>query len=182
MRPLAVFALAALAGHLMAYFWFAPAERDGHAPTQRTHEGAEKLLSDEERVAASERLKSWKPAESDLPLPEVAAARPRAAPAPAAIEPPPQNSTGEVSLIQLGSLRSRDAALREWDRLKSPHSDLLGPLRPQIQKVDLGAGRGVFYRLRTGPIAGRAAAERLCADLGARKVQCLPVEPDGEGH
>ncbi len=31
MRPLIVFALAALAGLLMAYSWFAPAERGGHA-------------------------------------------------------------------------------------------------------------------------------------------------------
>ncbi len=41
MRPLAVFALAALAGLLMAYFWFAPAERGGHPRTQRTHGGVE---------------------------------------------------------------------------------------------------------------------------------------------
>ena len=165
-----------------AYFWLTLAKRAGHGRAHWTLEDVEKLLSDEERLAASERLKSWKPAESDLPLPEVAAERPRAAPTLAAIEPPPQDGAGEVSLIQLGSLRSRDSALREWDRLKGPHSDLLGPLGPQIQKVDVGAGRGVFYRLRAGSVAGRAAAERLCADLNARKVQCLPVEPDGEVH
>ena len=49
-----------------AYFWFALAEQGGHARAQRSREGIEKLLSDAEKVAASERLRSWKPAESRI--------------------------------------------------------------------------------------------------------------------
>ena len=49
-----------------AYFWFALAEQGGHARAQRSREGIEKLLSDEEKVAASERLMSWNPAESRI--------------------------------------------------------------------------------------------------------------------
>jgi cell division septation protein DedD len=35
----------------------------------------------------------------------------------------------------------------------------------------------VFFRLRAGPLADRAAAESLCATLSAQNVGCIVVRP-----
>ncbi len=44
-------------------------------------------------------------------------------------------------------------------------------------RVDLGAGKGIFYRLQAGPIPDRETADTLCAELKRQKVGCLVVEP-----
>ena len=64
-------------------------------------------------------------------------------------------------------------AQREWSRLRKNHSDLLGKLELSVIKADLGPGKGLFYRLRAGPLASKAAARNLCAKLAKRKVGCL---------
>ena len=46
-----------------------------------------------------------------------------------------------------------------------------------MTKAELGPARGVFYRLRAGPLADEAAARRLCARLSKRKVGCLIIKP-----
>ena len=44
---------------------------------------------------------------------------------------------------------------------------LLGNYRPMVQKADLGA-KGVWYRLRIGPIFDKDTATKLCGQLKAR--------------
>lgn len=77
-------------------------------------------------------------------------------------------------LIQIAALRSEEVAQSEWDRLSKEHSSLLGSYRPIIVRADLGE-RGIFYRLRAGPLKDRAAAENLCASLASENVGCLVV-------
>ena len=77
-------------------------------------------------------------------------------------------------LIQMAALRSREAALEEWDRMSKKHSRLLGAYRPVIVKADLGE-RGIYYRLRAGPLRSRSDAEQLCSALAAEKLGCLIV-------
>ena len=63
--------------------------------------------------------------------------------------------------VQLYSARSRDGALAAWARLSSGEKDLLGSLTHRVVKVEISK-RGVFHRLRAGPLADKAAARRLC--------------------
>ncbi len=44
--------------------------------------------------------------------------------------------------------------------------------------TDLGPAKGVFYRVRVGPLDDEAAARGLCAQLAERKVGCLVVPPE----
>ncbi|MGJ3259037.1 MAG: SPOR domain-containing protein [Rhodospirillales bacterium] len=79
--------------------------------------------------------------------------------------------------IQLAASRSEPAVKSEWDRLRSRNVDLLGDLQLQVTRIDLGATRGIFYRLRAGPLADEKAAQALCERLKQRKLGCLVVKP-----
>ena len=74
--------------------------------------------------------------------------------------------------VQLYSARSRDRALAAWTRLSSEEEDLLGSLAHRVVKAEI-PNRGVFYRLRAGPLASRAAARRLCGLLKGRGRDCF---------
>ncbi len=79
--------------------------------------------------------------------------------------------------IQLAAVRSLDRVKGEWERLRGKNKDLLGALSLTISKTDLGAKKGVFYRLRAGPLVDETKARDLCKKLTARKVGCLIVRP-----
>jgi cell division septation protein DedD len=78
--------------------------------------------------------------------------------------------------LQLGSVRSRQEANVEWERLRRSHADILGGLQLTVLEADLG-NRGTYYRLRAGPIASQGSARRLCNSLVDRKVACIVVQP-----
>ena len=107
---------------------------------------------------------------------------------PAPAPPPPQAQTATVTTapkaagafkIQLVAVRSPEAAQREWDRIRQRNMDLLNAMELTVTKVDLGPGKGIYYRLRAGPLADEAAAKKLCEQLDQRKVGCLVVRPGG---
>ena len=76
-------------------------------------------------------------------------------------------------VVQLASYRSREDALREYQRMRARHAALLGGLPPRIEKKDLGAA-GIFYRLAVGPLPSRDQARKLCNALIARgERDCL---------
>lgn len=76
-------------------------------------------------------------------------------------------------LVQLAAYRSREDALRAYQRLQARHGGLLGGMSPRIERKDLGAA-GTFYRLAVGPLPTRAEARRLCNALIARgEKDCL---------
>jgi cell division septation protein DedD len=93
-----------------------------------------------------------------------------------AAPPPPLPASGKGYRLQLGSVRSPEAAKKEWDHLKSEQGDLLGTLGFTTERADLGA-RGIYYRIQAGPIADAAAAERNCNELKKRGVGCILVKP-----
>lgn len=78
-------------------------------------------------------------------------------------------------LIQLGSLKSLDLAEAEWKRVSQKHQDILNGFDSMIQKVDLGADQGIYFRLRAGPFASDEEARKICATLKERKVECLVI-------
>ena len=54
--------------------------------------------------------------------------------------------------------------------IQQKYPSLLANYRPIVQKADLGS-KGVWYRLRVGPIDDKAEAYKLCGEL---KTQGLP--------
>lgn len=109
-------------------------------------------------------------AQTKTPEPEQVA---KATPAPES----PGADIGDTWRVQLAASRSEPAVKSEWDRLRSRNVDLLGDLRLQVTRVDLGATKGIFYRLRAGPLADETTAKALCERLKQRKLGCLVVKP-----
>ncbi|MEO1192531.1 MAG: SPOR domain-containing protein [Pseudomonadota bacterium] len=104
------------------------------------------------------------------PQPEPPAAAEPATPAPAT------TGGGGGFRVQLAALTSVAGANQTWERIRSDHGSLLGQLQPSVQRADLGE-RGIFYRLRAGPLPSRAAATQLCENLKAAGQACLVVAP-----
>src|SRR5262249_18305191 len=94
------------------------------------------------------------------PAAQTASVTPGAAPAAA--------STKYV--VQVGSKKNQTEALASFADMQQKYPTLLANYRPMVQKADLGA-KGVWYRLRIGPIADKTAATKLCTQL---KSQGLP--------
>ncbi len=133
----------------------------------------------------AEKTEALRPA---APKPKsVAAPKPRPvaqAPAPAPVEAaalaspsPAPISRDKAYLVQLAAARSSQGARTEWERLKAKHGDLLGALGLTVTKADLGPGKGIFYRLRAGPLVSENAARALCRQLAQRQVGCLIIKP-----
>jgi hypothetical protein len=101
-------------------------------------------------------------------------------PPPVAMPSPSASSIfGIAYQIQIAAVRTPERATSEWARLKSKHGDLLGGYSLNVVRADLGATKGIFYRLRAGPIAWEDVAKVLCDNLSKRKVSCLIVRPGG---
>ena len=77
--------------------------------------------------------------------------------------------------IQLGSVRSQDAATAEWARLKHRYPDVLGSLNLLSGKSDV-VGKGVFYRVQAGPVDAIGATS-TCQQLKALGVGCIVIKP-----
>lgn len=126
---------------------------------------------------------------------EPPAKAPGAGPAPSKMEPavtkPPEPKAPELKLetqtaavtpaagtfqIQLVSVPTEEAAQSEWKRISGRHQDLFAALTPAVTKADLGE-KGIYYRLRAGPLADKAAADQLCAALAADKIGCIVIKP-----
>ena len=109
--------------------------------------------------------------------PPAAAPPPAAATGPARVAPPAAPAaSGPGYRLQLGAVRSAEAAQQEWTRLKREQAEILGGLTAEARRVDLGA-RGVYYRIVAGPRGDAAAAEHACDELKRHKVGCLLVKP-----
>ncbi|MDA0239527.1 MAG: SPOR domain-containing protein [Proteobacteria bacterium] len=106
------------------------------------------------------------PPPAPLAAPKVAAADPKSA----------SKSAAGGFHIQIAAVRTEKAARDEWGRLKKKYQPLLGKLSLTVVKADLGS-RGVFYRLRAGPISNRGTGWETCGELTKQKVGCLVVSP-----
>ena len=78
--------------------------------------------------------------------------------------------------VQLAAVRNKLAAQNEWKRLKTRQSDLLAKLESNIIRADLGA-KGIYFRLRAGPLIDKGSAAKLCRALRKVKVNCLVIRP-----
>jgi hypothetical protein len=87
----------------------------------------------------------------------------------------PKGGSGSV-LLQLGASKSRDLALKAITRIAKKHEDILGDIKIRAVRKDLGA-RGIYYRLRAGPIEDAEAGRALCRKLAASGQSCLLLKP-----
>lgn len=110
------------------------------------------------------------------PAAKAVAASPKATPKPrpaVASKPEPSQTspgTGGGWRVQLGALDSEAIAKTQWTVLRSRIGALAG-LTPSYEKA------GPFTRLRAGPIASKAAAEKVCAAAKATGQACFTVAP-----
>ena len=113
-----------------------------------------------------------KPAPQPAPQPAVQAAPPTPpAAAPQATPKRTASLAGGDYVVQLGAVRSADAADKEWSRILHANSDLLTGLNPDVVRVDL-PGKGTFWRVRAGSLSDQAARQ-LCQQLTARNQGCI---------
>jgi uncharacterized protein len=101
----------------------------------------------------------------------IRAARPAAKPAaPAAVRAAAPAAAGGKWRVQLGAYGNNGGAQRAWAGLKSKVG-ALGALQPAY------VAAGAVTRLQAGPLASRAAADRVCAAARAAGAACFPVAP-----
>jgi len=94
---------------------------------------------------------------------------------PTAIQPNAKKKvSGPQPAVHLASYKSERDASRGWAQLKRAHRNLLGNLDSEILQVNLGPGKGVFYRLLAGPLDNKAAATSLCQKLKSKRQFCEP--------
>ncbi len=110
------------------------------------------------------------------PAPAPRAAVPAVTAAATTVPVVPPAARAKSYRLQLGALRTPEAADHEWVLVKQRHADLLGTLEANIQRVDLGE-RGLYYRVIAGPIVDATQAERDCAELKRRGQACIIVRP-----
>lgn len=86
---------------------------------------------------------------------------------------------GQRAAVHIASYKSREQADRGWAQLRRTYQGQLGNLTPEITSVDLGSGKGTFFRLKAGPLASTGAAKSLCDDLKRQRQYCEPSSLGG---
>ena len=61
------------------------------------------------------------------------------------------------------------------DATSSGPSVCFGKFKAEIARVNLGRGKGVFYRLVAGPLKNDADVKRVCRQLKSRRQYCEPA-------
>lgn len=95
---------------------------------------------------------------------------------PGAADAAAKSAASGAFVVQIGAYKQDAEAAGQWQSLKKKHGDLLGSLKPDIKRVDLGE-KGVWYRLRVGPFATRADAIAKCEVLRSRGGSCIVGAP-----
>lgn len=124
-------------------------------------------------AAAPQQVAAAEPAPAPQAAPPAAAPAPVAAdPAPVAAipapepkaEPAPAPAAPSQYVVQVGSKQNQTDALATFADMQQKYPSLLASYRPMVQKANLGA-KGIWYRLRIGPIGDKSAANKLCGQL-----------------
>jgi cell division septation protein DedD len=153
-----------------------PVEAAGAAPAEAAPPAGAQLATVAPAPAAEPQPAQAAP--QDAPPQPAAAPAPEPKPKPAAkpavqqtAAAAPQAAAGPVKyVVQVGSKKNQTEALASFADMQQKYPKLLASYRPMVQKADLGA-KGVWYRLRIGPIVDKTAATKLCSQL---KSQGLP--------
>ena len=79
---------------------------------------------------------------------------------------------GSSYLVQVAARQDRNEAVAVFNDLRRRYPRLLGNAQPIIKRVNLGE-LGIWYRVRVGPIAGKAAALSFCNRLKFAGSDCF---------
>ncbi|MEE8172808.1 MAG: SPOR domain-containing protein [Alphaproteobacteria bacterium] len=79
--------------------------------------------------------------------------------------------------LRLASYRQPANAEKGWRILSKKHKDLLSALNYAVAEVDLGAEKGIYHRLETGPFGSLEEAAATCAEIKSRGDSCVVVRP-----
>lgn len=82
----------------------------------------------------------------------------------------PVTTTGGDFVVQISARRTQPDALAAFSGLQSRYGDVLTGYRPLIQRADLGT-KGIFYRLRVGPMASKESALAVCNKLKSKGLK-----------
>ena len=80
-------------------------------------------------------------------------------------------SSGPGYAVQLASFRSEAEAEQAWASAKSFHPTALQDREHLIQRAEV-PGKGTYFRLRVGPMAGKSTAAALCNSLKTQGQDC----------
>jgi hypothetical protein len=83
----------------------------------------------------------------------------------------PQKATTGAARIQLGAVKSPEAAKALWTKLQHSNATTLGKLKFSTEKVSKNGQ--TFYRVQAGPFASRQLALNACHALKAKGVDCI---------
>ncbi len=81
-------------------------------------------------------------------------------------------TTDELYFIQLASFKTEERAHYAWDQMSKSHGGLLTPYEPIFAETDLGADKGIFYRVRIGSFQSKQLAGALCENLKVAGQDC----------
>ena len=147
------------------------------APAPSSTTAASAATTPAQAGASAKKDSSTGPAATPAPTTDkpktMAAATPAPAPATPAAKPAASAAStgGGGWQIQLAAMKSEAEAQVAWKKAVAANKDLLGSLTQDIVKADLGA-KGIFYRLRAGPL-DEAGAKNLCAELAKHNQGCI---------
>lgn len=78
-------------------------------------------------------------------------------------------------MLQFGSFESSQEAEQRVGALKAKHGGLIGNYPSRVMEVSVGDDLTV-YRTQAGPVASRAEAQSICAQLASNGDECYVVE------
>jgi len=153
-----------------------PAEDKPAADKPETAKSVEAALNAPPAVAETPSIVAGNRPKPSIPAP----IPPAKGPAPAAAPPETliitQTSGGKsidrVYFVQAASLRSLEAAKREWQRIFEENRAALTGEQIYFEEATI-ADRGTFYRILVGPISEREAAKTLCSFLKQNDQPCV---------
>lgn len=137
------------------------------APAAAPEVGVEAKPETETKIEAKAEVepkaesKTDKQTTASPPVPKAKPAAPEGA-----AEPAPADAA-VAAVLHLSSLRSEEAAKRQWSDLQRSFPEPLGGLQAQFTRTELGE-KGTFYRVLAGPLPSRDAASEVCAALKAK--------------
>lgn len=86
----------------------------------------------------------------------------------------PKKATLTRNRLQLGAFGSRSEALKNWSKIRSRNSSLLGGKQAHIQVAKV-KGK-TYYRVQAYPFSSRSKADALCVMLKSRNQPCFAVK------
>ena len=113
-------------------------------------------------------------AELPKPKPKPQKVAALAAPLPAASTT--ATATSSLFAVQIAARRTQTDALATFANLQQKYPSLIAPYQPLIKKADLG-NKGIWYRLRIGPMNDKPSASKLCSKLKTAGLKSCLVRP-----